>query len=427
MSPDEPGAGSRSLWSSGPFRTFWSAQAVSQLGDRISELALPLIAVTTLSSSTGEISILTALIWAPNVLGVFVGSLADRQSQEKRLLVAADLIRALMLLSIPVLYALDLLTIWQLFAAALVVGLGSVVFNTAYASLFAVLVSKRQFVEANSKLSATQSASYVIGPSVGGLLVQVVGAPVAVLLDAISFLFSAAQIRRLRVRIRQPARRGARRPSVQGFAFTFGQAHLVKILAAATTVNFFTFLIANGLTILYASRYLHLSAGAIGVAYGIGSVGGLAGSAVASQLNSRFGVGPIAILGCVLFPLPLVLLAVAHGPVVWKVALIAASELLSSFGMVLFDIDTNAIRASVTPDGMRSRVSGVFATVNYGVRPIAALLGGALASGLGLRTTIVIAACGGTVAVAWLLFSPVRTLRSIESSITPGEVPAASG
>jgi len=426
VSPDEPGDESRSLWASGPFRTFWSAQAVSQLGDRISELALPLIAVTTLSSSTGEMSILTALIWVPNVLGVFVGSLADRQSQEKRLLVAADLIRALMLLSIPVMYAFDLLTIWQLFAAALVVGLGSVVFNTAYASLFAVLVSARQFVEANSKLSATQSASYVVGPSIGGVLVQLVGAPVAVVLDAVSFLFSAAQIRRLRVRTRQPVVGGRRRPSMQGFAFTFRQAHLVKILAAATTVNFFTFLIANGLTILYASRYLHLSAGAIGVAYGIGSVGGLLASAVTSALNIRYGVGRIAILGCVLFPLPLVLLAVAHGPIVWKVALIAASEMLSSFGMVLFDINSNAIRASVTPDGMRSRVSGVFATVNYGVRPVAALLGGVLASGLGLRATIVIAACGGTVAAGWLVFSPIRTLTSLESTAASSALRPAS-
>ena len=197
-----------------------------------------------------------------------------------------------------------------------------------------------------------------------------------------------------------------------------------KILAAATTVNLFTFLIANGLTILYASRYLHLSAGAIGVAYGMGSVGGLLASVVVARLNAKFGIGWVAVAGCALFPLPLVLLAVAQGPLAWKVTLLAMSELLSSFGMVLFDVNTNAIRAVITPDGMRSRVSGVFASVNYGVRPVAALLGGALASQLGLRATILVTALGGTLAAAWLLFSPIRPLRSV-TTLLPVENPGA--
>jgi MFS family permease len=379
----------------------------------VSELALPLIVVTNLSASAEEVSVLTALLWAPNVLGVFIGSLADRQSQEKRLLVAADLLRAVSMASVPILWAVGLLTIWQMFIVGFVVGLGSVVFNTGYASLFAVLVPKEQFVEANSKLSATQSVSYVAGPAVGGFLIQALGAPFAVVLDSISFVFSASQVQRLRVRSREPVARNRKSPSLQGFNFTLRQEYLRKILAAATTVNFFTFLIANGLTILYASRYLHLSAGAIGIAYGIGSVGGLLASVVVGRLNARFGIGWVAVAGCALFPLPLVLLAVAQGSLALKVTLLAMSELLSSFGMVLFDVNTVAIRAVITPDGMRSRVSGVFASVNYGVRPLAALLGGVLASQLGLRSTILVAALGGALAAAWLLFSPIRPLRSV--------------
>ena len=194
------------------------------MGDRVSELALPLIVVTNLSASAEEVSVLTALIWAPNVLGVFIGSLADRQSQEKRLLVAADLLRALSMASVPILYAVGLLTIWQMFIVGFVVGLGSVVFNTGYASLFAVLVSKEQFVEANSKLSATQSVSYVAGPSLGGFLIQALGAPFAVVLDSISFVFSASQVQRLRVRSREPVARNRKSPSLQGLSFTLRQA-----------------------------------------------------------------------------------------------------------------------------------------------------------------------------------------------------------
>ena len=187
------------------FNRFWAGQTISQFGDRISELALPLIAVTVFAATPAEVGLLTAAVWAPNLLSLLVGSWVDRQAHRKRLLVLADLLRAAVLLSLPIAHWFGMVTLAQLFVVALLAGVGQVLFSSAYPSFFVSLVDRDGYVDANSKLSTSRSASFVAGPAIGGFLIQILTAPVAMLIDAVSFLLSALLIGAIKVAPSVPA------------------------------------------------------------------------------------------------------------------------------------------------------------------------------------------------------------------------------
>ncbi|MFD8816938.1 MFS transporter [Streptomyces sp. NPDC059627] len=406
------------------FLRFWTGQTVSQLGDRVSELALPLIAVGTLHASAAQVSWLTASIWAPNLLAVLLGAWADRQRSKRVLMIRADLVRALVLLTLPAAALLGEVTTGQLYAVALLTGLASVVFGTAYSSYFAHLVPASLYVDANSKLSASRSVSFVAGPALGGALVQMVTAPVAVAVDAVSFLASAVLLRPLRVAEPLPAEPGGPsllRQARDGLGFVRRRPVLRAGLACATTVNFFTFLVGPGLLVLFAERELGLSAGVIGAAFGVGAVGGLLGAVGAPALSRVIGAGRSVVVGAVLFPAPYALLWAADGPGWARAGVLASVEFLSSLGVMLFDINLNSLQTAATPDGVRGRVTGAYSAVNYGVRPLAALVGGGLATLVGLRPTITVAAVGGALCVLWLLPSPIPRARLV------GDVGGMSG
>jgi MFS family permease len=412
---------SRSLWHDRRFRTFWIGETLSQFGDRISELALPLIAVVLLDASPTQVGLLTAAVWGPNLVSLFVGSWVDQQPRKRVLLVVADLSRAAVLATVPLAYALDALTLVHLYVVALLAGLGQVLFSTAYPPFFVALVPRDRFLDANSKLSASRSASFIAGPAVGGALVQALTAPVAILVDALTFVASAFQIGRVRVEeapVENPHGHSLLRRAREGLVYVLRHPFLRYSLGCATTINFFT-LMASALLVLYASRTLGLSAGLIGLALGIGALGGLVGAVSAPVLAARFGVGPVIVAGAILFPAPLALLALAGGPE-WSAALVlGAVEFVSALGVMLFDVNLNALQASVTPDAVRSRVSGAFSTINYGIRPLGAVVGGVLGTQIGLRPTLVVAALGGTLSALWLLPSPIPRVHSLDGLEPP--------
>ncbi|HEY1487870.1 MAG TPA: MFS transporter, partial [Micromonosporaceae bacterium] len=181
---------SRSLWADRRFVTYFSGQTVSEFGDRITELAVPLIAVTTLHAEPVTVGLLTAAVWVPNVFAVFIGAWVDQRPRKRRLLMAADLLRCVTMLSLPIAHYLGVITLTQLFVVAIVASVGQIIYQTAYQNFFVRLVRRDRYVEANSMLSGARSVSFVAGPAVGGLLIQALGAPVAVLVDAASFLVS---------------------------------------------------------------------------------------------------------------------------------------------------------------------------------------------------------------------------------------------
>lgn len=419
------------------FLLLWSGQSVSLIGDQVSALALPLAAVRLLDASAVQVSVLTALQWTPALLGVLAGTWIDRRSDTRALMVAADLGRALVLLSLPAAALLGRATLVQLYLVALVTGAISVVFNTSYSAFFVRIVRQESYIQANSRLSVSRSAAQVAGPAIGGALVQALGAPMAVLADALSFLVSAAFLGRIRLPERAPragseigagsasgsgsvlaaADRGAgafRRELRQGWSFVVGDPIMRASLGCSTTVNFFTFVAGTGLFVLFATRTLGLSAATLGAALGIGAFGSLLGAVLAGPAARRFGAGRAMAVGCVLFPASIALAAAASGPMVLRVGVLAACEFLAGVGVMLFDVNQNAIMAAAVPDGLRSRVAGVYSTVNYGIRPLGALAGGLLAATIGIRVTLVAAAVGGVLSLLWLLASPIPRIRTLD-------------
>ncbi|MFE7245002.1 MFS transporter [Streptomyces sp. NPDC057580] len=413
-----------SLWRDRRFRRFWAGQSVSQFGDRITELALPLIAISALNASANQVAWLTALIWTPNLLAIFLGAWVDHRAHKRRLMILADLVRAAVLLSVPAAYLLGVVTLGQLYAVALLMGAAGVLFNTAYPPFFVRLVPRASYVDANSKLSASRSASYVAGPAIGGALVQALTAPVTIAVDALTFLASAFLVGRVSVH-EFPAASGsaAAAPSLlqrarEGMSFVVRHPVLRAALGCAATVNFFTFVAGSGLIVLFANRSLGLSAGVIGIAFGIGATGSLLGAVFAPKVSRRFGVGRSIVVGAVLFPAPIAIAAAADGPLWLRAGALAAAEFLSGFGVMLFDVNLNSLQAAVIPDGMRSRVAGAYSTINYGIRPVGAIVGGLLATFIGLRATLLIAAVGGALSLLWLLPSPIPHIRSLAPNNT---------
>jgi MFS family permease len=390
------------------------------MGDRVSEVAVPLIAVGLLHASAAQVSWLTALAWAPNLLATVLGVWVDGLPGKRRLLIVTDLVRAGVLLTVPVTYWCGVLTLGQLYAVTLLVGLAGVPASCAWAPFFAHLVPRAAYVDANSRFSAARSFSFVAGPALGGGLVQALTAPVAVAADALSFLGSALLLRRITADAPKPGgQRGSVRGSLlpgarEGFAFVARQPVLRAGLGCATTLNFFTFLTGTGLVVLFADRDLRLSPGVIGLALGVGASGSLVGALAAPRLARSIGVGRVVMVGAVLFPAPFAAMALAGGPVWVRVGVLGGAEFLMGLGVMLFDVGLNSLKAAVIPDGLRARVAGAYSTVNYGVRPLGALAGGALAETVGLRATFVVAAGGGVLSLLWLLPSPVPRLRSLD-------------
>jgi MFS family permease len=395
--------------------TYWAGQAVSEFGNRVSELALPLIAITIVGASSIEVGILTAAVWTPQLLSLFVGAWVDQQSRKRRLLIVSDVLQALAVATLPLVWWLGSLSLVQLVAVALVAGVGRTLSKTAYAPFFASLVAREQYVEANSLLSTTRSGSFVAGPAVGGVLIQMLSAPVAMVVDAVSFAFSAYMIGRVRVTERPPADHAGTlvRRAAQGFGYLWRHPYMADSLRCCTTLNFFSFL-AAALVVLYASRTLGLSADVIGLAFGVGAVGGLVGAVLAGRVARWIGAGYAIAVGAVLFSAPYALVPLASGPDWAKAAVLAAVQAISGFGIMLFDINLNALQTAVVHDDMRSRVSGAFSTVNYGIRPLGALVGGVLGSVVGVGPTLVVAAVGGALSIVWLAKSPILSTRAIQ-------------
>jgi MFS family permease len=397
------------------FATYWTGQTVSELGDRVSELALPLIAVTTLQAGSVEVGVLTAAVWAPQLLSLFTGAWVDQQPRKRRLLIASDLLQCLAVLTLPLAYWLGAVTLVQLIAVALVAGVGRTLAQTAYSPFFASLVRRDQYVEANSLLSTSRSGSFVAGPALGGALIQALGAPVAMLVDAISFGISALMTSRVHVDERPPSDHTDPlvRRAAEGLRYLWAHPYMSASLRCSTTLNFFSF-VAAALVVLYSSRTLGLSAGAIGLAFGVGAVGGLIGAVLAPRAGRLLGAGRTIAAGAVLFSAPFALIPLASGSPLAKASVLATAEAIGGFGVMLFDVNLNALQTAVVRDDMRSRVSGAFSTVNYGIRPLGALAGGVAGNLVGVGPTLVVAAIGGSLSFLWLMRSPIITTRTIK-------------
>jgi MFS family permease len=400
------------------FRRYYVGQSVSLLGDQIAGIALPLTAVLVLDATPGQMGALTFAFLIPNLLfSLHAGVWIDRRGRRRQTMLLADFGRGILTVSIPIAYALGDLTWTQLYVVAFLLGSLSVCFQVAYGSVFQTLVPKEDYVAASSLINGTRGASFLVGNSVGGSLVQLLTGPYALAADAGSFLWSALFLGRIDAE--EPP--GATRESggvSSGLRWIRNNPIMRAELLGVATLNLFNFMF-SALFVLYATNYLHVPPKTLGLVLGVAAVGTLGMSYFAGAVARRIGLGPAFILGCFLFPAPLILVPAAHGPYLLILVFLFAAELLAGVGLMLLDILAGVMMAGVIPAAMRARVSGGFNVVNYGVRPVGAAIGGALGTAIGVHTTLWIATVGALLGLAFLLPSPIRTMRELPEPAEP--------
>jgi MFS family permease len=390
------------------FRRYFIGQAVSLVGDQITLIALPLTAVLALDASPGQMGALTTIALVPNLIfSLHAGSWVDRRAGRRQVMLVTDILRGLLIATVPIAYALGHLTWLHLYIVAFGTGTLAVFFYVAYGGFFQTIVRREDFVAANSLSHGSRAFSFLAGTSLGGVLVQILRGPYALALDAVSYVWSAFFMSRVDAPD-PPHQEHSEGGVLAGARWIRGNAIIRAELLGVATLNLFNF-IYFALFLLYATRSLHVRPGTLGVA----SIGTLFGSVVTARISRRIGVGPAFLIGCFLFPAPLILVPAAGGPHWLIVVLLFTAELLSGFGLMLLDILAGAMSAAVIPPQLRSRVSGAFMVVNNGVRPVGTALGGVLGSTIGLRPTLWIATVGALSGMFFLLPSPIRSLHEV--------------
>jgi MFS family permease len=401
------------------FRRLWLGQTISVFGDQVTLLGLPLVAVLVLGADAAEMGYLTAAGLFPHLLfSLPAGVWLDRIRRRRRLMIAADLGRGALIASVPLAYALGTLGIAQLYVVGFLSGTLAVAFDLSWNTVFVSVTRRERYVEAMALLNGSRSLAYVAGPTIGGWLVQVLGAPLAMLADAVSYLGSVFFLRRIESPEPpiepEPEAGGLRERLFAGLSFVLRDPIMRPTLLAVATINFFNFAF-SALFILYATRTLGVEPGLLGLALGAGAVGGVIGALIATRIGRRIGLGPAYALGCLIFPLPLVLVPAADAgmPLPLILGLLVASELGAGLGVMILDINVGAILSARTPDRIRARAGGAFRFINYGLRPIGALLGGALGAAIGVRETLFVVTIAAVAGVLWLVGSPVLRLREL--------------
>ncbi|MDT4958866.1 MAG: hypothetical protein QOD31_2665 [Pseudonocardiales bacterium] len=418
---DKPRRGG--LWHHLDFRRLWIGETVSQFGTQVSQLALPLVAILILHASTFEVGLLATFeSLAFLVVGLPAGAWIDRM-RFRYVLIVNDVIRAAAIGSIPAAGALDVLTIGQLYVVALVVSVCTVFFDVAYQSYLPQLVDRKLIVEGNAKLQASESVAQVAGPSVGGLLIQALTAPYAILVDAISFLWSAAWLAKIQAKVPKPERKPGRhlgREIGEGLKFVLGNRLLRAIAMCTGSSNLFSSIAFSVFFVLLA-RDLHLSAGAIGLIMSTASVGGLIGAFVVSRIVRKLGQGPTIWVSALVGSLPAFIPPFVHRD--WTLGLLAAGMVLMWVCMLVYNITQVSFRQALCPPALLGRMNATMRFFVWGTMPLGGLLGGFLGSWLGVREAMFIAAIGGTFAFLPVFFSPLRAMRELPSYEEPNDVP----
>jgi hypothetical protein len=333
--------------------------------------------------------------------------------RRRNVLIVGDLGRAVVLGSVPVAWWLDVLTMPQLYAVGLLAGVFTVFFDVAYQSYLPHLVGRDNLVEGNAKLEAVRGVNQIAGPTAAGLVIQWLTAPVAVAVDAVSFVGSALFVGLIRKREPKPARKPDAhlgREIGEGLRFVLGNRLLRSIAMCTGSSNLFSNISGAMLIVLFA-RDLRLSPGTIGLFFSFGAMGGLAGALVATRVAARIGQGPaiwipIAVAG----PFQLLVPIAQRGWLLWAAAF---GYLVYGVAVVVYNITQVSFRQGLTPERLLGRMNATMRFLVWGTVPIGGLIGGVLGKYLGVREALWVAAIGGMFTFLPVFLSPLRTMREL--------------
>ncbi|HWR85799.1 MAG TPA: MFS transporter [Rhodoglobus sp.] len=412
------------------FLWLWGGEAISQFGAQFTFVALPVLAVSLLDASEWEVGVLNAAQTAAFlVISLPAGAWIDRMLK-RRVMIVADLVRAVALAALPLLWWAGVLHIWHLYLFAIVFGVARVFFDVSYQSFLPILLPGAQVGSANSKLEATSQVASVGGPGIAGVVLTVLSAPVILLADAASYLVSAFAIWRIRDEetLPEPAtRQRLHREIGEGLRFVFGHPLIRRITLCTGTSNLFSTIITT-LEAVLILRVLDLGPAGLGLILGVGSVGGLLGAIATPWVTKRLGEGTAISLtalamgvAAAAFPLAGLFPAVA-------LPVLIVGMFLESFLVLVYNITQVTMRQRLTPPRLLGRMNASIRFVVWGVMPIGALVSGVLGTVIGVVPTMWIGVAGTLVAAGWVLFSPLTTMKVLPTELEaqPVEVEAVA-
>lgn len=395
------------------FRNVWAADALSAVGTRLSMLALPLLALLTLDATPLEVALLRTLetlAWL--VLGLVAGAWMDR-IRCRGVLIAADLGRAAVLASIPIAYLAGVLTLTQLFVVSLLAGIGKVFFGVAATTYLPRLLPKEDLVDANAKLATNLSMAAVLTSGGGGFVIQWLTAPIAIAVDAASFVWSALWLRGIRkveTVPRQDNPPHLRRDIAEGWSFVVRHP-LLRALAGLSVCTVFFQAVHDAVWITFLVREFGLSAGVIGLLGMSGLLGAVLSGFVTSRLARRFGNVRAAVAAAMCFAVGFALFPFTMPG--WGLGVAVVAGFMVSFSIITLSVMRSSIRQLLCPEHLYGRVGATMEFMIWGTMPLGSLAGGLIATVTDLRATLWIVGAGTLLSLLWIVFSPLRTTRDI--------------
>ncbi|PWI04678.1 MFS transporter [Streptomyces sp. NWU339] len=422
--PDRPQT-SWGVFAQRNFRLLWMGETVSGLGNGITAVGLPLIAVVVLDANSTAVGLIAAAVWLPWLLvGLPVGAWVDR-TRKRPLMIACDLVSAAALVSIPLAAWLDALTFRHLVVVALVCGTAAVCFNTAYHSYIHIVLDGRDLLEGNAKLQGSEAATQVAGPGVAGLLAQGFGAVTALVADAATFLVSAVCLKRIGVvevdRVPDGERASLRRQIIEGLRFVGRDRYLRPMVTWGAVINM-ALMGYQAVQVVFLVRTVRLNPAMVGLLLASGSTGGIVGALVATGFSRRFGTARgLLLLQVATAPFALLLPMTTAGP---GLLLFAMGAFFVGIGVSVANVVVGSFRQTYCPPRMLGRVVATAMVINHSTIPVGSLLGGVLGDAVGYRPamwlmTSVVAAC-------WLVLvmSPMRRERDLPQTYEQKQVHA---
>jgi MFS family permease len=402
------------------FLWLWGGQGISIFGEQFTSLAIPVLAVTLLHAVAWQMGILNAASTAAFlVVGLPAGAWVDRWLK-RRVMIAADIVRAVALAAIPVLWYAGRLEIWELIVIVGIFGVASVFFDVGYQSYIPLLVKSEQVGPANSTLEATAQVARIGGPAIAGLLLTIVSAPGLIIVDAASYIVSFLTLSRIRdteVAADPEQRQPLHKEIAEGVRFVARQPLIRSVAGTTATSNFFSTL---GFTLypLFALRILDIGSLGLGVTFSAGAIGGLLGATLTPRLANWIGEGRVIVVsafvsGIAFIPVPLA--ALLHGPS--AVPLLAAGEFLNMFCVLVYNITQVTLRQRLCPPRLLGRMNASIRCLVWGVMPISALIAGSLGGAVGIVPTMWVSFGGGMLAGLWVLFSPLPRMRELPTEL----------
>jgi MFS family permease len=413
------------IWRNGAFVRVWTAATISIFGSLITRMALPFVAILVLSAGPIEVAVLRSLdLVAVLLVGLVAGAWVDRL-RRRPVLIWADLGRAVLLLSLPLAFVLGMLTLWQLFAVTILTAVLTTFFDAADNAYLPSIVRQDDLVEANSSLAASGSAAEFTAFGISGFLIQALTAPIAILIDAVTFLVSAVLLASIRRPESPPPPVADRRPVVQeireGVAIV-ARDPVLRALAIAQTSQAVLWGVFGATYLLFAFEDLDLGPAAIGLIAGAGGVGSLLGALAAGRATRRWGIGRTAIVALLLAAVgnALIPLAPAGMPLV-AAAFLIAQQLIGDSAVTVYDITEQSVRQATVENRLLGRAASTFEVAAVTAQLVGTIGAGLVAEAFGLRVAVALAPLGAVVGAVVLWFSPVRALRirSLETGAAP--------